>query len=136
MRELGPRPALHHPDPCHWRSIQSAALARDQGCRLCGADADLEVHHRTYARWGQEQLDDVTVLCRGCHDLFTGAQMRRRDERRRPPPPGRAIVTCERFQPRPAPALPEPVRTRHIVEHPARSIPATLPVPVPARARR
>ena len=134
MRELGPRPALHHPDPRHWRSIQIAAHARDRGCRLCGADAGLEVHHRTYARWGCEQLDDVTVLCRSCHDLFTGAQMRRRDERRRPPPQGRMILACEPSQPRPALVLPAPVRTRQMIEQPKGAMAGALPAP--SRIRR
>lgn len=86
MREFGPRPPGAHPDKGHWRQIRSAALARDRGCRLCGAKDELEVHHGSYARWGAERLADLTTLCRGCHDLVTGAQMRRRDARRVPAP--------------------------------------------------
>lgn len=48
-------------------------MARDRGCRVCGSLKDLEIHHRTYARFGKEQLDDVTTLCSRCHELFTRA---------------------------------------------------------------
>jgi len=39
-------------------------------CRDCGkADLpqNLELHHRTYARWGYETPDDFDLLCRKCH---------------------------------------------------------------------
>ena len=116
MQELGPRPPGAHPDPGHWRQIRSAALARDQGCRLCGASGDLEVHHRSYARWGHEGLEDLTTLCRGCHELVTGAQMRRRDARRVPPPDSRVAVRPERLPPLAALVPPEPVRAVHEIE--------------------
>src|SRR5687768_4842718 len=82
MREIGPRPFEQHPHPRHWEDVRQAALRRDAGCRACGSMERLEVHHRTYERWGHEILDDVTTLCRDCHDLITGAQMRIRDSRR------------------------------------------------------
>lgn len=31
----------------------------------------LDVHHRTYERLGNESPDDLTVLCRDCHKLFS-----------------------------------------------------------------
>ncbi len=129
MRELGPRPASNHPDPLRWGKIRAAALPRDAGCRLCGATAGLEVHHRSYRRWGREELADVTVLCRGCHDLVTGAQMGLRDARRRPPPDGRVVVAIERFRPRASPAPPDPDRARHAVERPAPTPVGNLPPP-------
>jgi hypothetical protein len=135
MHEFGPRPTGAHPDPTHWRAVRAAALARDQGCRLCGDDRELEVHHRTYARWGREALADVTVLCRGCHDLATGAQMRRRDARRAPPPDRRRLpVPAERLPPGPAAAPPVPARARRLVavERVAWA-PGGGPVPPPGR---
>ena len=129
MRELGPCPAPEHPDPQHWRTLR-AALARDRGCRLCGDTAGLEVHHRTYQRWGRERLADVTVVCRGCHDLITGAQMRRRDERRRPPPDGRAVVLVERYRLPAVVTLPDPVRGHQgVVVRPAPTAGEVLPPP-------
>jgi hypothetical protein len=138
MRELAPRPAGPHPDPAHWRQVRAAALARDRGCRLCGDDRELEVHHRSYQRWGREEPADLTVLCRGCHDLVTGAMMRLRDARRRPPPDGRVVVPIERVAPcaGAAAALPDPARAWRAVE---RAEPGPGPVgvpPPPGRARR
>lgn len=109
MKEIGPRPPGPHPHPLHWAEVRFAALARDNGCRACGSLEQLEVHHRTYARFGREAVDDLTTLCRGCHDLITGAQMRMRDERR-VLPLNRQIVSIERFDPAPAHELPLPKR--------------------------
>lgn len=50
-------------------------------CRLCndeGTDGPLEVHHRTYKNLGNEQVGDLTTLCRRCHLLVTDHQRRRR----------------------------------------------------------
>ncbi len=129
MCELGPRPRGPHPRPARWARVRAAALACDQGCRTCGATRDLEVHHRTYERWGREDIADVTVLCRGCHDLLTGAMMRRRDARRCPPPDGRVVTPIERFRPRAAPGPPAPARARHEAERPPALVADPLPPP-------
>ncbi len=50
-------------------------------CRLCGRGAPavrIEVHHRTYARFGHERVEDLTTLCRECHVVVTDALRRRR----------------------------------------------------------
>lgn len=62
-----------HPNPEHWKVIRVGALARDRGCRVCASLRDLETHHRTYERFGNERLDDVTTLCKHCHEMFTRA---------------------------------------------------------------
>lgn len=56
----------------HWRHMRKKALAAAQyHCQLCGrADNLLDVHHNNYARRGQEELHDLVVLCRLCHDRF------------------------------------------------------------------
>jgi hypothetical protein len=55
----------------HWKRVRNAALERaHHRCQVCNAAGRLEVHHRTYDRRGQEQLEDVTVLCRNCHETF------------------------------------------------------------------
>jgi 5-methylcytosine-specific restriction endonuclease McrA len=36
-------------------------------CRTCNASDSLEVHHRTYERFGRELMSDLTTLCRRCH---------------------------------------------------------------------
>ncbi len=37
-------------------------------CQKCEFPHELNVHHRTYERLGQEKIpDDLIVLCRSCH---------------------------------------------------------------------
>lgn len=52
----------------HWQRVRILALDRAQrACALCSETSRLEVHHRTYARLGFEQPEDVIVLCTTCH---------------------------------------------------------------------
>ena len=38
-------------------------------CKACGStDQPLHTHHNTYCRLGEEQLYDLVVLCKPCHD--------------------------------------------------------------------
>jgi 5-methylcytosine-specific restriction endonuclease McrA len=56
-------------------------------CRLCngdGKDSAIEVHHRTYARLGNEQPGDLTALCSGCHRVVTDHLRRARFAKRAP----------------------------------------------------
>jgi len=60
-----------------WRQ-NSARLAELEAsgfrCRVCnddGAGSALEVHHRTYANLFNEQVGDLTTLCRICHRVVT-----------------------------------------------------------------
>lgn len=43
-------------------------------CQVCNRSADesltLDAHHRTYERLGNELHEDITVLCRDCHELY------------------------------------------------------------------
>lgn len=63
-----------HPDPQHWQDIRKLAWERDLA--RCVLDAShtyrIEVHHRTYDRWGRELLSDVYCLCRACHEKHHG----------------------------------------------------------------
>ena len=36
-------------------------------CELCPNRDSLQVHHKTYERYGQELLTDLVALCRECH---------------------------------------------------------------------
>lgn len=57
----------------HWRVFRARALqAYGDCCGTCGSAHDLQVHHLTYARLGQEMLSDVKVLCRSCHRAVHG----------------------------------------------------------------
>jgi hypothetical protein len=56
-----------------WRRTRDAALRRaDFRCQLpgCGSKANLQVHHREYARLGEEVPEDLTVLCGACHNQW------------------------------------------------------------------
>lgn len=63
-----------------WALKRAAALARVRyTCQRCGGRHKLEVHHRTYERFGgDEHNEDLEVLCERCHD----AEHRREDARR------------------------------------------------------
>jgi len=54
-----------------WRKRRDAAIARAGGnCERCGISRytrRLEVHHKTYDRFGAEPPEDLIVLCEPCH---------------------------------------------------------------------
>ncbi|MBX3060138.1 MAG: HNH endonuclease [Anaerolineae bacterium] len=57
-----------------WRKKAEEAKARaGNRCQVCNrsrAEVQLEAHHRTYERLGNELPEDITVLCRDCHQLY------------------------------------------------------------------
>jgi 5-methylcytosine-specific restriction endonuclease McrA len=54
-----------------WQETRADALRRAaHGCQVCNSPGKLDVHHRTYARRGQEEPCDLIVLCAACHVLF------------------------------------------------------------------
>lgn len=56
-----------------WKEKRKEALHfSDDRCQICYSCEDLEVHHRTYKRLGDEMLSDLTVLCDRCHNIFHG----------------------------------------------------------------
>lgn len=40
---------------------------RKWACLICGAKRGIQLHHLTYDRLGDEDLDDLVPLCQGCH---------------------------------------------------------------------
>jgi hypothetical protein len=52
----------------HWQSVSKRYRESDllQSC-ICGAARSLQLHHKTYERLGTEHLEDLILLCRGCH---------------------------------------------------------------------
>lgn len=51
-----------------WQILRGEALQRfDNRCALCYDDRNLEVHHRTYDRLGDEEISDLVALCSWCH---------------------------------------------------------------------
>ncbi len=76
-------PMLHgvpHPDPAHLFAVSRESRKRD-GCRcvLCNRGwrngVQLNMHHRTYNRWGKEGIGDLTTLCRKHHAEFHGVSL-------------------------------------------------------------
>ena len=56
-----------------WKSRRNRVLLRaGNKCELCGTRGRLDCHHRTYERYGEEQLGDLIALCRSCHQRFHG----------------------------------------------------------------
>jgi 5-methylcytosine-specific restriction endonuclease McrA len=54
-----------------WRARRSRVLLRaGNRCELCNASGLLDVHHRTYDRYGDELLSDLIALCRPCHSKY------------------------------------------------------------------
>lgn len=54
-----------------WKDKRREALHRASNrCQVCNSQTSLDVHHRTYERLGFEHNEDLTVLCRECHELF------------------------------------------------------------------
>jgi 5-methylcytosine-specific restriction endonuclease McrA len=57
-----------------WKARRMSKLKEARfRCQLCNSSGPLlECHHRTYQRCGNEQLSDLIVLCRRCHERFHG----------------------------------------------------------------
>ena len=54
-----------------WHDAWSARHGGEPVCAACAQAWSLhhgDLHHRCYDRLGHEQFDDVTPLCRACHD--------------------------------------------------------------------
>jgi 5-methylcytosine-specific restriction endonuclease McrA len=61
-----------------WRQkaeeAKSKAGYRCQVCNRSRTEVQLDAHHRTYERLGNELQEDITVLCRECHQLYEDAK--------------------------------------------------------------
>ena len=54
-----------------WKVKREEAIKRaDRRCQICFSPNDLNVHHRTYDRVGNERNSDLIVLCKECHAKF------------------------------------------------------------------
>lgn len=54
--------------PEWYEKRQLLLVMADCRCERCGYRQDLEVHHLTYERLGNELPDDLQVLCVECHE--------------------------------------------------------------------
>ena len=63
-------------DSPEWKKLSMAILNRDKWkCVKCGVrrrykgvETYLQVHHLTYENIFHEKLEDLTTLCKSCHD--------------------------------------------------------------------
>ena len=70
MPDLSPQYHAYLASP-EWRQRREQALWRaGHRCQTCNSSDTLDVHHRTYARFRNEDPEDLTVLCRSCHEKF------------------------------------------------------------------
>jgi len=54
-----------------WKTIRRLKLEQaGHKCQVCASKNNLQIHHNTYDRRGRERLDDLTVLCNQCHELY------------------------------------------------------------------
>lgn len=66
-----------------WKLKRREVLKRDNHqCQTCLAIDNLEVHHKTYKRLGNENLIDLITLCSSCHDAITSSIRFRRQAKR------------------------------------------------------
>jgi len=62
-----------------WREKRKLALRRDgYECQTCTSTERLEVHHKHYANFGNENLNDLITLCHDCHEAITNTIRERR----------------------------------------------------------
>lgn len=56
-----------------WHEKSLVVKQRDQyRCVACHSTGGLQVHHKTYERWGDEKFDDLMTVCRACHGRIHG----------------------------------------------------------------
>lgn len=51
----------------HWRALSKYFRESVGACEECGITDTLNVHHKHYRTLGDEQRNDVRVLCERCH---------------------------------------------------------------------
>lgn len=52
-----------------WQSVRRSRLRTDNyTCQECYRKHDLQVHHLTYKRLGDERIEDLITLCVRCHN--------------------------------------------------------------------
>lgn len=67
-RAIGYRNYTEYLKSRHWRSLKRQyRLERNWSCYCCGVEDGLHLHHLTYERIGEEDLDDLLPLCERCH---------------------------------------------------------------------
>lgn len=69
LRQLGYNSYAEYLRSSHWHRTKQRYRESDrpQAC-ICG-ETEVDLHHTTYENLGNENLEDLTALCRRCHTL-------------------------------------------------------------------
>jgi phage terminase large subunit GpA-like protein len=51
----------------HWKKVRTRMYKGNPRCKLCKRKIFLNIHHRTYDRFGHEKNSDLIILCKFCH---------------------------------------------------------------------
>lgn len=55
----------------HWKKLaEETKRLAGYRCQVCNSQDNLNTHHRTYERKGDELQTDLVCLCKECHELF------------------------------------------------------------------
>lgn len=69
LQELRQTPYVDYLQTPEWRRRRDERIrAVGRQCQRCAARRDLQVHHLSYERLGDEWDTDLEVLCRSCHE--------------------------------------------------------------------
>jgi hypothetical protein len=62
---------LDYMNSAAWQYRRAQAIQRARGwCERCHKNAAREVHHKTYANFGRELLQDLMAVCHHCHVIL------------------------------------------------------------------
>ena len=61
-----------------WKEIRHFMREVFPRCSCCSATKELHVHHNCYPKRGTERPDDLTVLCKACHEKIHGIRNKRK----------------------------------------------------------
>lgn len=60
---------LKYINSTRWYNKRKEALEfHGKKCKKCGSTQNLDAHHLTYERFGHENMTDLMILCRTCHE--------------------------------------------------------------------
>jgi len=52
----------------HWKELRKRIFSeRGSKCEVCNSEDSLNIHHRTYANFGNELESDLIITCGKCH---------------------------------------------------------------------
>jgi len=61
-----------------WRSLRKRIITEAPYCVKCGANKNLQVHHKIPPRGDEDlfyDIDNLVPICRSCHRIFTAREI-------------------------------------------------------------